>query len=477
MHGSQVATAEGFVASETTGMDLQDRRLDARARTILMAAASAPGCSFPEMCASDSALEATYRFLGNERVTSAAILDPHFRATAKRVLEAKRVVIAHDSTEFSFGSVPRGDLGHVGRGKSYGFNVHVGLAVTRDETRLPLGVVAVNPYNRTFGSPRLPNSRNKGKASNITHRWSAQVRQVRARLGEDCDIVHVMDREADDYASLAAMVEDDERFVVRQQSDRRLKRSSGEVKTRSVVGETPLIATREVMLSARRKPTKKAYTKQRHPLRKRRLAVLEIRVARITVQRTLNAGRGVPDELTLNLVEIVEKTPPPGVEPVEWWLWTNEPVDTEDQILGVVDAYCARWTIEEFFKALKTGCRYEQRQLESRHALENALAIFTPIAWRLLLLRTLARQAPELSDATALTPLQLLALRGYMKKKLNVELPAKLTAQETMLAVAKLGGHITNNGDPGWLVLGRGLDRLLDIELGLSLNENLHIPR
>ena len=38
-----------------------------------------------------------------------------------------------------------------------------------------------------------------------------------------------------------------------------------------------------------------------------------------------------------------------------------------------------------------------------------------------------------------------------------------------MLAIAKLGGHISNNGDPGWIVLGRGLDRLLDIELGLAI--------
>ena len=35
-----------------------------------------------------------------------------------------------------------------------------------------------------------------------------------------------------------------------------------------------------------------------------------------------------------------------------------------------------------------------------------------------------------------------------------------------MLGVAGLGGHIKNNGDPGWIVLGRGLDKLLTIALG-----------
>jgi hypothetical protein len=31
-------------------------------------------------------------------------------------------------------------------------------------------------------------------------------------------------------------------------------------------------------------------------------------------------------------------------------------------------------------------------------------------------------------------------------------------------AIAKLGAHIKNNGDPGWRVLSRGWQRLLDFE-------------
>ena len=38
-----------------------------------------------------------------------------------------------------------------------------------------------------------------------------------------------------------------------------------------------------------------------------------------------------------------------------------------------------------------------------------------------------------------------------------------------MLGGAALGGHIKNNGAPGWLVLGRGLTRLLDTEVGWRL--------
>ena len=36
-------------------------------------------------------------------------------------------------------------------------------------------------------------------------------------------------------------------------------------------------------------------------------------------------------------------------------------------------------------------------------------------------------------------------------------LPKRPTARDAMLAVAALGGHLKSNGDPGGLVLGRGM--------------------
>jgi hypothetical protein len=38
------------------------------------------------------------------------------------------------------------------------------------------------------------------------------------------------------------------------------------------------------------------------------------------------------------------------------------------------------------------------------------------------------------------------------------------TVRDAMLGIAALGGHIKNNGDPGWLVLGRGLTRSLEAD-------------
>jgi hypothetical protein len=183
--------------------------------------------------------------------------------------------------------------------------------------------------------------------------------------------------------------------------------------------------------------------------------------------RTGDAKNAQARSLSLNVIHVFEPRPPANEPVVEWFLLTNLPVDTPDGLAFAVDCYRARWTIEEYFKALKTGCQYERRQLESADSLLNALAILAPVAWRLLLLRHIARSDKKAAATAALTPKQFEVLRAVSKKPLR----ARATARDAMLAVAALGGHIKSNGDPGWLVLGRGMHDLLLLELGWRARE------
>jgi hypothetical protein len=50
----------------------------------------------------------------------------------------------------------------------------------------------------------------------------------------------------------------------------------------------------------------------------------------------------------------------------------------------------------------------------------------------------------------------------------KVPLPRRPSVRDALLAIAKLGGHVHNNGEPGWLVLGRGFHDLLLLERGWS---------
>jgi hypothetical protein len=140
---------------------------------------------------------------------------------------------------------------------------------------------------------------------------------------------------------------------------------------------------------------------------------------------------------------------------------TNEPIATPEQVAAVVDAYRARWVVEEFFKALKSGCQIEKRQMESYGALRIALALFLPIAVRLLALRDAARSEPD-APCAALSARQLQLLRTCGTKAMS----ATPRNHEVYMALAALGGHLRSNGPAGWMVLGRAYEKLLVLEQG-----------
>jgi Transposase DNA-binding/Transposase DDE domain len=456
----------GPMREEILSADFGDDRLTRRLGLLVDSLAGAPEMSFPEAGGGDdSVLEGTYRFLNNPRVTPERILAPHYVATRVRAEAVKTVLVPHDTTEFSFGNVPRGDLGRVGRGNSYGFCGHFALVV-EPGSRQPLGTIALQTYAR----PRRTGPYRRKKADDPTletRRWSAGVELAEKRLA-GVRAIHVMDREADNFAFLAEMKERGRCFVVRMKYDRVLDKS-GEARTvRAKIEDAPVRAQREVALSRRRRQDLPAY-RERYPPREGRPATLEFSARELTLPRPTTSRHSPHEELTLNLVHVREVEAPQGLEPIDWLLWTTQPIETAEQILAIVDAYRGRWVIEEYFKALKTGCAFEKRQLESSKALLNALAMLTPIAWRLLRLRNLGRHHPDASATQALTPVQIKCLRAAYIHFYRRKLPSLLSVREAMLAVGKLGGHLARNGDPGWIVLGRGYDKLLTIELGHSL--------
>ena len=181
---------------------------------------------------------------------------------------------------------------------------------------------------------------------------------------------------------------------------------------------------------------------------------------RVTLRRPASAHHGQP-AVSLNVVYVWEPSPPEGQPAVSWVLYTTEPVLTAEQLWTIVDHYRSRWTIEELFKALKTGCNIEKRQLESFHGLANTLSIFLPIACKMLLARSLVRAAPN-APARQILPAVLLHLLQE-----HLQLPAPLqTAEQALFAIAKLGGHLRRNGAPGWQTIGRGFEALLWMHVG-----------
>lgn len=445
------------------GADLGDERRSNRLVALGKALAVVPAASFPKALGDGAELEAAYRFLSNRAVKSESILAPHFRETSLRCAERDTVVIAHDTTDFVFTGEHRRGLGRMRGNKERGFFAHMALAVSLDESREPLGVLSLETWTRpeakSKASKMSPRQRQKVKHREST-RWLRGVEAVEEQLAPGHSI-HVMDREADMYDLFAALIEKDLRFVVRSNFDRRIE---GDQKVSEPFSSQAIVITREVALT-KRKRSPLPRQRKAHPPRNARIATLGIKALSVVVLKPRDLPATLPASRTLNVV-VVEEIDPPKDEPAVYWrLYTTEPIDSASDLELIVDAYRRRWRIEEFFKALKTGCSLEKRQLETGHALMNALALFTPIAWSVLRLRTLAHEDADRPAKAIMTALQIRILR----KKSKRELPQALTVADALVSVAALGGHLKRNGLPGWLTLSRGYERLLSLEQGALL--------
>jgi hypothetical protein len=290
-------------------------------------------------------------------------------------------------------------------------------------------------------------------------RWEEQIEEVERRRGRRFQCIHVCDREADIYDVLALTRRLKTRFVIRATHDRVLIRDETARVLERVERIEPIASCR-IELGARHDYGRPLASCKKNPARGARKAIVSLGSCSVVVARPAKA-HAAAEQVWVNVVRVWESAPPAGQPPVEWLLYTSEPVDTVEQILAVVDIYRARWVIEEFFKALKTGCAFEKRQLESFHALKNALSVFLPVAWRLLLARSLCRERPQAPARLLLTPMQI----KILVHNLALASPPT-TAEQATYAVAKLGGHLRRNGLPGWQTLGRGFEALLLMQAG-----------
>lgn len=464
------ATSVRRVVSTLASARLGDPRRSRRLARMVAKLAAQPQASLPEAMGSESELEGAYRLANNTHVTLTALQEAHSAETARRARAAGRVLAIHDTTPCQFVRADPAAVGYLNTGKP-GFYAHYTLVAAAD-SRQPLGVCHLEPIFRTQ-APRSRTSRAKRvrpaggaqtrkKPNREFERWQRGIADAETQLA-GCEVIHVADRETDSYELMASCLEAQHRFVFRVRiPDRRAQTLTGEAGALGeLVARTEGVLTREVALSTR-KPRTAPRGAQAHPPRKARLATLRFSATRLELRRPRYLGRAFPASLALNVVRVWEIDPPSGEEPIEWLLFTSEPIDTPEQVAHVVDIYRARWLIEECNKALKSGCLYEERQFESRHALLALLAISLPIACEILALRTSVRENPDRPAPDVLSPLQIRILRRMGSRTL----PDSPTARDVLLAVAALGGHQRSNGEPGWLVLQRGMTKLLAYEEG-----------
>jgi hypothetical protein len=205
-----------------------------------------------------------------------------------------------------------------------------------------------------------------------------------------------------------------------------------------------------------------------------RTARLELRFAPLSlpVPRVTNAWirEHAPEKpLSMWVVELVEIDPPVDADPVRWVLLTSEPVESLAEAQQIVDYYAQRWAVEEYHKALKTGCRVESRYYETAARLESITGLLSIVAVQLLRLRTLAEREPDRA-ATEVVPEEWVDVVTKVRRPTFRSSGSVLTLSQFVKHLAGLGGHLGRkcDGRPGWITLWRGLEKLLLILRGMK---------
>jgi hypothetical protein len=434
-------------AEELACENFPDARLTRRLERIVRAVGQDPSASLPSVL-STAELEGAYRFFANPLVSMDAILAPHLEATKARAAREPRIRVIHDQTEFTYRQ--DGKRSGLGNRAYQGFSGHFSLVVAANESRTPLGLAGVHTWVR-------------GKTTQTEHSFWLQQIQATSRVLEcGAKAVHVCDRGPEDYALFHALLAADHRFVMRVSNRYTESGPAGaHTRLRDVLATIDHVSERAATINGRRRHSKEIVRKI-HPPREPRQVRLHMAAGAVVLARpplykeTRARLAHLGERLQLNAVRVWEPEPPEGEQPIEWFLMTNEPIETAADVCAVVDHYRARWVIEEYFKALKTGCAFQQRQLHDYEGLMNALGVFAPLAYHVLRLRTQARATPEAPAHVVVSEDQLAVLRVLGRR----DLPERPNARDALLAVAALGGHIKYAPDPGWLTIARGLEKL-----------------
>lgn len=446
------------IEHELDGIHLGDERLNRRGKKVLQALASDPQASINGACDGWADTLAAYRFFDNSAVTPEKILAPHRDATVQRIHAQSVVLVVQDTTELDFTSHPPRDAQCLDKSYRFGLFDHTQLAVTPD--RLCLGVVGCEQYDRTPASLGRTEKRSSLPIEEKeSFRWLTGYREA-CRLAAACpatQIVSVGDREADLYDIFVEAEKSAEgtraEFLVRARLPRCLLDRDPEAgaeayrKVRDEVQNASPLGTRCIELG----PT---------PQRSARKATLEIRARTVTIKPP-HARSHLPP-VTVQVMSADEIGGPGDGTDVSWLLITSLPLAGLADALLVLDYYVARWTIEIFFRVLKTGCRVEEIQLETTARLKNCLAFYKIIAARILYLTYLNRTAPELPCDAVFVAAEWKSVWRVVKKKPLPKRPPSLA--EFMKLLTQLGGY--NNrakeaaagSQPLWI----GIRRMLD---------------
>lgn len=458
MSAATLQPAGQWAQNEFAFAKLGDRRRNRRLVNVATKLAASPGGTMPQAFPDWAELKAAYRLFDNPRVDYEKVLQPHLERTRRVCREPGEYLIIEDSSNLDFSRHWRTeDLGVIGDGQGRGFELHSALAV-----RVEAWTLEQRPEGRVVGlfdqrcrrpcpAPKGESRRERLKRPRKSSWWAEAFREV-GGPPQGCRWIYVADRESDFYEPIQLSQQREIDFVIRGCQDRRLADEAGRL--REALAKATVLGQSTVELRSRGgEPA--------------RTAIIELRSVRVDLDGPWRPGGWQEPLRGVWVVEVQEVHAPEGVqEPLHWVLLTSLPCRTLAEARRMVGRYTARWWVEEYHKALKSGAGVEESQLKRGGRLEPLIAVLAVVAVRLLNTKMLARSRPEGSEAKECFGPEALAIleRRFGRPR------GGWSNQNVLVATARLGGFLArkHDGMPGWQTIWRGWQRLMWMCEGLE---------
>lgn len=410
------------------------------------------GSSFAQLSTDPSFRKGAYRLCENSQMTLDRLLTPTFEQVAAVVREGlpdSPMLCLQDTTELDLSHLPSTTgLGELRIASHRGIHLHPALVVST--TGLPLGLLGAKTFVRDpieHGKKELRKQRRFEEKE--SHIWWEVLENAERLVNAPKRLVTVGDRGMDVLDVIARASLSGYRVLVRAAQDRWVNEFVEDYKCRTLTEtllQSPARSFREVYLPAQ-------VSRGRQQAREERLAKLSVRHVPVVLRMKAKPAQRVP----VWAIWVKEEETAETDDAIEWLLLTTDPIENDVQAWKHVGWYLHRWLIEEFFKALKAGCRAEKHQFETRETYENALSFMLLAAVRILGLRNVAREQPELPARAAFDEIELTVLKAHAQRERHTLAPEP-TMRAILRWIAQIGGFMAraSDGEPGWLTIWRG---------------------
>jgi hypothetical protein len=419
-----------------------------------------------------------YRFVNNERITTQMLIQSLQRQCSENV-KLRHVICLQDTTEYNYQHhnkrIKTGSLGTIRNSIDIGFLSHLMICFDSVST-IPLGIPYCKLWSREPG--RADTYERKYKSLLIeekeSYRWIESSDVTKTLLSEAAHITFISDRESDIYEYWSRIPDQRTDLIIRSRTDRNLYDKSSTIY--STVEEQKIAGSYFIKIKGDKR--KKTTTRD---------VKLNIKFKEVKIRKPNLGKRKLtkdPDSITLTIIQAKEDntTIKLNEEDVLWMLLTTHKVENFEKAKQIVEWYCFRWQIEQFFRITKKeGLAVEDIQIEKGEAIMKNMLLCLPVALKILSL-TLTREGKHNDEAGKYFEEEEIEVLNIINKTIPAStLKQQNPFHENTLSwagwiVARLGGYsgYKSQSPPGPITFKNGLDKLNHMVMGYKLAKNVY---